>query len=200
MHMSRQISCSLEAMVNKPCLCHTNTEYRRRACRERRVTNLTHERGPCRNTASSLTPGSTQQDFWTLSKKLGKLSYIIGFSKWRHSNRRRRAKILVAAILLLLLLCNRWNVIKVFLIFLYSTSQCKTSKSCAKHSVGFILKKPYPDTRPLFSIRILLCLLHQIIKPTAIRAPSITPPISPPIWAGVNLKEPLSEKEHCVSL
>lgn len=140
------------------------------------------------------------QDFWTLSEKLGKLSCIIGFSKRRHSNRRRRAKILVAAILLLLLLCNRWNVIKVFLIFLYSTSQCKTSKSCAKHSVGFILKKPYPDTRPLFSIRILLCLLHQITKHTAIRAPSITPPISPPIWAGVNLKEPLSEKEHCVSL
>ena len=99
MHMSRQISCSLEAMVNKPCLCHTNTEYRRQACRERRVTNLTHEQGPCRNTASSLTPESPQQAFRTLSKKLGKLSCIIGFSKWRHSNRRRGAKILVAAIL-----------------------------------------------------------------------------------------------------
>ena len=99
MHMSRQMSCSLEAMVNKPCLCHTNTEYWRRACHERQVTNLTHEQGPCGNTASSLTPESPQQAFRMLSKKLSKLSWIIGFSKWRHSNRRRGAKILVAAIL-----------------------------------------------------------------------------------------------------
>ena len=115
------------------------------------------------------------------------------------------AQTIISVIVLLLLFicrqsCNRSNVIKVFLIFLYSTSQCKTSKFCPKHSMGFILKKPYPDTRPLFSIRILLCLLHQIIKHTAIRAPSITPTITPPIWAGVNLKEPLSEKEHCESL
>ena len=61
--------------------------------------DLTHEQGPCRNTASSLTPESPQQAFRTLSKKLGKLSCIIGFSKWRHSNRRRGAKILMAAIL-----------------------------------------------------------------------------------------------------
>ena len=84
MYMSRQISCSVEAMVNKPCLCHTNTEYRRRACRERRVTNLTHEQGPCRNTASSLTPESPQQAFRTLSKKLGKLSCIINLITTLH--------------------------------------------------------------------------------------------------------------------
>lgn len=92
------------------------------------------------------------------------------------------------------------SVIEVLLIFLQRTSRCKVSKFCYKHFFVFFCKIPYPDTRPLFSIRILLCLLHQITKLTEIRAPSIAPMTSPPICAGVNWKEPLFEKEHCQSL